>query len=138
MRYVAFSLDKLRTILKERGLRDRDLVKLMYGEKSHQTFQSIFTKTFGVKKLIDACNALDIPMDSLFDTIEDTGNFPNITGSYNNVNSTVINNDLASLKSENEALKMLIKEKDSRIEDLKRNLDKVIELAQLGQNSDNL
>ena len=29
---------------------------------------------------------------------------------------------------------MLIKEKDSRIEDLKRNLDKVIELAQFGQN----
>ena len=31
---------------------------------------------------------------------------------------------------------ILIKEKDSRIEDLKRNLDTVIKLAQIGQDSD--
>ena len=120
--------------MKERGLKDRDLVKLMYGDKSHQTFQTIFTKAFGVKKLIDACNALDIPMDSLFETVGETSDFPNITGNFNNVNSTVINSDITSLKSENETLKMLIKEKDARIEDLKKNIDKLIELIQFGQN----
>lgn len=134
MRYKAFSLNKLRAILDSRGLRDRDLVKMMYGSGSHQTFKTIFSPQFGVQKLVDVCNAMDIPMDCLFETYTDTEKTPSIQGSNNNVNSTVINNDVATLKSENEALKLLIKEKDSRIEDLKRNLDKVIELAQFGQN----
>lgn len=136
MRYVAFSLDKLRAILKERGLKDRDLVKMIYTEKSHQTFQSIFTKTFGVKKLIDVCNALKIPMDSLFETTDDTDESPGIAGKCNNVNTSVISQDFCSLQSENEALKLLIKEKDLRIADLQHNLDMVIELAKNGQNSD--
>ncbi len=136
MKYIAFSLDKLRTILDGRGLKDRDLVKMMYGAESHQTFKSIFTKQFGWQKLVDVCNALNISMDELFEISSDSAQFPNIQGNFNNVNSTVINHDIASLQSENDTLKLLIKEKDLRIEDLKRNLDKVIELAQYGQNSD--
>lgn len=124
MKYKAFNLDRLRAILTARGLKDRDLVKMMYGPKSHQTFQSIFTKQFGVQKLIDVCNALQIPSDSLFD-IEDEGReqIPAITGNFNNVNSTVINYDLATLRSENEALKVLIKEKDNRIADLQNSVE---------------
>ena len=75
-------------------------------------------------------------MDMLFDIDNSLTPFPNINGNNNNVNSTVINQDYASLKSENEALKMLIKEKDERIQDLRKNLDYVISLSKLGQNLD--
>ena len=136
MKYIAFSLERLRTILRERGLKDRDLVKLLYTKDSHQTFDQIFTKTFGVQKLIAICNVLDISMDMLFDIDNSLTPFPNINGNNNNVNSTVINQHYASMKSENEALKMLIKEKDERIQDLRKNLDYVISLSKLGQNLD--
>lgn len=136
MRYIAFSLDKLRQILKERGLKDRDLVKMMYGKDNHQSFSQIFTKTFGVQKLVSICNVLDIPMDMLFDTDNNTNNIPNISGNNNNVNninSTIIQNDFALIKSENDTLKMLINEKDERIKDLQKSLEKVLELVKLGQ-----
>lgn len=136
MKYIAFSLDKLRTILEERGLKDRDLVKLMYGVESHQTFKTIFTKQFGWQKLVDVCNTLDIQLDDLFELSTDSVQHPTIQGNFNNTSNAVVNHDFASLRSENEALKLLIKEKDSRIEDLQRNFDKVVELARLGRVSD--
>ena len=90
----------------------------------------------GHQTLIFLANSLYVSFDTFLEVQEKKSDFPNINGNNNNVNSTVINNDIASLKSENESLKMLIKEKDMRIEDLKRNLDTVIKLAQVGQNSD--
>ena len=75
-------------------------------------------------------------MDSLFELEDGIKLLPLIKGDNNNVNSTVINADLASLKSENETLKLLIKEKDLRISDLQRNLDIVIGLVKVGHNSD--
>ncbi len=136
MSYIAFSLDKLQTILKGRGLKDRDLVKLMYGAESHQTFKTIFTKQFGWQKLVDVCNTLDIQLDDLFEISTDSAQLPTIQGNFNNPTYTSTNHDFASLRSENEALKLLIKEKDSRIEDLQRNFDKVVELARFGRVSD--
>ena len=136
MKYGKFDKEKLMSILKSKGLSPRDLAKLMYGKDTHQTFKTIFTPSFGWQKLVDVCNALDISMDALFETEEQKSDIPSITGNNNNIYSTVINQDYAALKSENESLKMLIKEKDFRIDDLKKNLDMVIKLAQQGQDSD--
>ena len=63
-----------------------------------------------------------------------------INGHYNVVNSSYVNTDVTSLKAEVKALKMLIEEKNQRIEDLKNvnaelgaRLDMVL---QYGQNRD--
>lgn len=55
---------------------------------------------------------------------------PSVHGSHNNINSTVINHDVDSLRSENAALMKLIEEKDKRISDLQKSLSVVIALAQ--------
>ena len=136
MRYKKFSINHLKQGLYELGVTERELCKRMKGKDTHVRLKDIFTPKFGHQTLIDLANALDVPIDTFLEVQEKKSDLPNITGNNNNVNSTVINNDIASLKSENESLKMLIKEKDMRIEDLKRNLDTVIKLAQVGQNSD--
>ena len=59
MKYVAFNINNLKAILESRNLSERDLAKMMYGPKTHQTFQSIFTKSFGIQKLLVVCNVLN-------------------------------------------------------------------------------
>ena len=86
------------------------------------------------------CNTLDISLDELFSGSDKIGDSPYIIGDQNIVNSAVINQDAKSLQSENKALKMLVKEKDGRIADLKKvnqQLSDVIGLLnRKGQNSD--
>lgn len=136
MRYKKFSINHLKQVLDELGVTERELCKRMKGKDTHARLLEIFTPRFGHQTLIDLANALDVPIDTILEKEEQKSDIPNIRGNHNNVNSTIINNDVATLKSENESLKMLIKEKDLRIEDLKRNLDTVIKLAQVGQDSD--
>ena len=137
MRYKKFSINHLKKVLDELGVSERELCKRMRGQDTHSRIQEIFPPNCRHQRLIDLANALDGPIDTLREVHENKTDIPNVSGSHNNINSTIRNNDIATLKSENESLKMLIKEKDSRIEDLKRNLDTVIKLAQIGQNSDN-
>ena len=137
MRYKKFSINHLKKVLDELGVSERELCKTMRGQDTHSRIQEIFAPNFRPQRLIYLATALDVPIDTLLEVKENKTDIPNVSGNHNNINSTIINNDIATLKSENESLKMLIKEKDSLIEDLKRNLDTVIKLAQIGQNSDN-
>jgi hypothetical protein len=86
------------------------------------------------------CNTLDISLDELFSGSDKIGESPYIIGNQNIVNSAVFNQDQLSLMAENKALKMLIKEKDERINDLKKvngQLETMVDLLkQKGQNSD--
>lgn len=92
-------------------------------------------------KLCKVCNIIGCRMDDIFEIEGDTDVevSHHIHGNHNNVNSTVINQDVTSLRSENQALKQLIEEKDKRIKDLQNSLNMVIALAQgktnLGQTS---
>ena len=86
------------------------------------------------------CNILDISLDEFFGGSDKIGTSPHIVGNQNIVNSSVVNQDVKSLQAENKALRMVIKEKDERITDLKKvnaelgaRLDLVLKL---GQNSD--
>ncbi len=136
MRYTKLSLDNIRTLISQRGLTERQFCKMFYNKDTHATLKTLLAKNLGVEKLIKVCNLLETNMDSLFELEDGIKLLPLIKGDNNNVNSTVINADLASLKSENETLKLLIKEKDLRISDLQRNLDIVIGLVKVGHNSD--
>lgn len=136
MRYKKFSIEHLKEVLNELGISERELCKRLGGSHTHNRIQEILPPRFGHQKLIDVANALDVPMDRILEIQDIESNTPSIKGNDNNINSTPFNQEFYTLQSENEALKLLIKEKDLRIADLQRNLDMVIDLAKNGQNSD--
>jgi len=144
MIYVRISKEKVKAALEAAGLTSRELIKAYYGQgnKTKGYFDDLIRENMGTEKLVKVANIIGCRMDDLFEMQGDVSveASPSIRGSHNNVNSTVINHDVESLRSENAALKLLIEEKDKRIKDLQNNLNMVIALAQgktnVGQNED--
>lgn len=144
MVYVRISKEKVKAALEAAGLTSRELIKAYYGQgnKTKGYFDDLIRENMGTEKLVKVANIIGCRMDDLFEMRGDVNVevSPSIRGSHNNVNSTVINHDVESLRSENAALKMLIEEKDKRIKDLQNNLNMVIALAHgktnVGQNED--
>ncbi|WP_308264561.1 hypothetical protein [Prevotella sp.] len=58
-------------------------------------------------------------LDDLLIKSDSSSDTPNIQGNNNVVNSNYVNTDVTTLRAEIKALKMVICEKDQRIEDLK-------------------
>lgn len=143
MRYerVYIDVEKLKTIIKARGFREREFCVIMWGGDTHRTINEFKRRpNTTIETAMKVCNTLDISLDELFSGSDKIGDSPYIVGDQNIVNSAVINQDAKSLQSENKALKMLVKEKDGRIADLKKvnqQLSDVIGLLnRKGQNSD--
>lgn len=143
MRYerVYIDLNKLQAIIKSRGLRERDFCVMMWGDDTHRTIKELAKRpNTTIETAMKICNTLDISLDELFSGSDKIGESPYIIGNQNIVNSSVVNQDLLSAIAENKALKMLIKEKDERISDLKKANDELgarLDLVlQLGQKSD--
>lgn len=143
MRYerVYVDLQKLSALIKARGLRERDFCIMMWGEDTHRTIKE-FTRrpntTIGTAMKV--CNLLDISLDELFSGSDKIGESPHIIGNSNIVNSSIVNQDIKSLQAEIRALRMVIREKDERIADLKKVKDelgtRLDMVLKLGQNSD--
>lgn len=140
MEYIfeTLNIDRLRYLLQLRGMSEREFSKRLWGSGTHRNF-----KYFGQKPdvkcstLVKICTILKIPMDSLFSAVDTNGDIPSIVGNDNIVNSSIIGSDISRLKHENETLKLLVKEKDARIEDLKKVNDAQLNLLlNLGQISD--
>jgi DNA-binding XRE family transcriptional regulator len=139
MRYerIYIDVDKLRAMIKARGLRERDFCILTWGEDTHRTVKELARRPNAtIETAMKICNTLDISLDELFSGSDKTGDSPYIIGNQNIINSSVVNQDIKSLQAENKALKMVIKEKDERISDLKkvkeelgRRLDLLIDFA---------
>lgn len=143
MRYKCINIDMdfLLKALESRGLSERDFAILMWGKATHRSIKDFLRRpntTIGTAMKV--CNILDISLDDFFNGSDKKGSSPFIVGDMNVVNSSVINQDTKSLQTENKALKMLIKEKDERISDLKKvneQLDSLVDiLRERGQKSD--
>ena len=143
MRYerVYIDLEKLKNLIKARGLREREFCVMLWGEDTHRTIKEFARRPNAtIETAMKVCNTLDISLDELFSGSDKTGESPYVIGNQNIVNSSVVNHDVKSLQAENKALRMVIKEKDERISDLKKvntelgaRLDLVLKL---GHNSD--
>ena len=143
MRYecININLDFLRKALQARGITERQFAILMWGEETHRTIKDFLRRpNTTIETAMKVCNILDISLDEFFGGSDKIGTSPHIVGNQNIVNSSVVNQDVKSLQAENKALRMVIKEKDERITDLKKvnaelgaRLDLVLKL---GQNSD--
>lgn len=143
MRYecINVNMDFLRAALQARGLSERQFAILMWGEDTHRTIKDFLRRpNTTIETAMKVCNILDISLDDFFGGSDKIGSSPYIVGNQNIVNSSVVNQDLKSLQAENKALRMLIKEKDERISDLKKvkaQLDERVDLLiKIGQNSD--
>lgn len=126
--------DVIVDVLKRNGMTIRQLSKLMYGENTHRDLIKNLKEKPDIRSstLVRICNLLEIPMETLFNNDvnhENSGEVPSIVGNNNVVNSSVINNDITALRAENKALKLLIEEKNMRIEDLRRQNKELITLV---------
>lgn len=134
-------MDFLRSTLKARGLTERQFAILMWGENTHRTIKDFIRRpNTTIETAMKVCNILDISLDDFFGGSDKIGTSPYIVGNQNIINSSVVNQDITSLQAENKALRMLIKEKDERIADLKKVKDslgaRLDFVLKLGQNSD--
>lgn len=143
MRYerIYIDVEKLKAVIKTRGIKEREFCIIMWGADTHRTINEFKRRpNTTIETAMKVCNTLDISLDDLFSGSDKIGDSPHIIGDKNIVNSSVINQDAKSLQSENKALRMLVKEKDERIADLKKvnqQLTGVVEvLNRKVQNSD--
>lgn len=141
------NFDVVLDVLNKSGMSVRQLSKLMYGENTHLNIIKNFRNKPDIRSstLIKLCNILSISIDSLFDKNDSsdcTPEIPAIVGNNNVINSHHVHNDIAALKAENIALRMLNQEKDRRIDDLKTSNQTLanqinILLDKIGHNQDN-
>ena len=136
MRYerVYIDLDRLQALIRARGLRERDFCTILWGKDTHRTIKEFARRpntTIGTAMRV--CNLLDISLDELFSGSD-------IIGKQDFIRDYEGGQDVQTLQSENRALRMVIKEKDERITDLKKYKDELsthLDLVlKLGQNSD--
>ncbi len=141
--YDYFRFDLLTDLIKQRGMTNRQFEKLMWGDdsKNHRTIREFQKEgTIKLKTACQICSVLGVELDYFLLNSDKKESTPSVTGNNNVINSSYVNSDVSTLRAEVKALKMVIEEKNKRIEDLKktnedigRRLDMVLTL---GHNSD--
>lgn len=133
--------ERVRELLERAGISIGEFSKSLWGAKKHNTITYFDARPdVKVSTLVRMAEVLGCSIEDILIKSDGTSDVPTINGHYNVVNSSYVNTDVTSLKAEVKALKMLIEEKNQRIEDLKNvnaelgaRLDMVL---QYGQNRD--
>lgn len=133
--------ERVRELLERAGISIGEFSKSLWGAKTHNTITYFDARPdVKVSTLVRMAEVLGCSIEDILKKSDGTSDAPTINGHYNVVNSSYVNTDVTSLKAEVKALKMLIEEKNQRIEDLKNvnaelgaRLDMVL---QYGQNRD--
>lgn len=133
--------ERVRELLERAGISIGEFSKSLWGAKTHNTITYFDARPdVKVSTLVRMAEVLGCSIEDILIKSDGTSDVPTINGRYNVVNSNYVNTDVTSLKAEVKALKMLIEEKNQRIEDLKNvnaelgaRLDMVL---QYGQNRD--
>lgn len=133
--------ERVRELLERAGISIGEFSKSLWGAKTHNTITYFDARPdVKVSTLVRMAEVLGCSIEDILIKSDGTSDVPTINGHYNVVNSSYVNTDVTSLKAEVKALKMLIEEKNQRIEDLKNvnaelgaRLDIVL---QYGQNRD--
>ena len=122
------NVDLLKVHIQKLGLTEGQFCKQLWNNKSHYSIRYFEERSVGLPLLIKTCNLLGIHLDDLFFSRNQDGDTPFIYGNNNIQNSTVILNDIASLKAENKSQKEMIDMLKKENADLGRRLDNVIDL----------
>ncbi len=129
---MKYDFDKLKTgrlreLIARANLTEKAFCKALWGEQTHQVLINLERRPdVRASTLVKIATILDCSIDDLFllKDRNETEN-PSVVGNNNVVNSHYVNTDIPSLKAEIKALRMLIDEKNARIEDLKKANDEV-------------
>ena len=136
------NLEYLNQVLRERNLTPRQLSKMLFGDGTHRNIiKEITTKPdIRASTVVRLCRVLNISMDSLYQNDIDVLKNQTINGIGIVTNSNHVKIDMADLRAENKTLKLLIAEKDKRIEEMQKHNDQLGRrldlLIQLGQKKD--
>lgn len=138
------NVEYIMEVLHHLKMKPRQLSKLVYGNDTHRDIIKEITTKPDVRAstVLKLCRALNISMDSLYQK-SDNGEkkIPSISGIGIVNNSPHAKIDMADLRAENKALKMLLEEKDKRLDDQKKYIDELgrrLDLVlHIGHNSDN-
>ena len=104
---------RLKELIQQAGLSDREFCKQLWGDDTHTTIQYFIDKpNIRVNSLVRIAEILHCSMDKIFQKSDINGTVPAIEGDKNIVNSNNIRIEINSLKAENQALKMVIDEKN--------------------------
>lgn len=105
----------------QRNLSARQISKEIWGSNTHRNLIAEMQKKPDTRSstLIKLCNLLDIPIDVIFQSTDNSGKMiPAVVGDNNIVNSSHVN----TLEAENKALRLILEEKNQRIDDLKNQI----------------
>ena len=122
--YVRFSPEKLRNLLAERKMRERDLIIELFGPDTRRTFKETFEVNFQISRLVTLANVLSTPIDTFFEFENECEDNQIIIGNNSDISRT---NE--KLKMQIELQNQLLEEKDRRIEDLQKSFEKLSVLA---------
>lgn len=132
---------RVKELLLRAGISIGDFSKSLWGPKSHNSITYFDARPdVKVSTLVRMAEILGCSIEDILIKSDGGSDSPTVNGHHNVINSNYVNTDVTTLKAEVKALKMVIEEKNLRIEDLKksntelgRRLDLVL---QLGQNKD--
>ena len=117
---------RLRELITRANLTEKAFCKALWGEHTHQVLVNIERRpNVRASTLVKIASILNCSIDDLFLQKDRNETENTVVGNNNVVNSHYVNTDIPSLKAEIKALRMLIDEKNARIEDLKKANDEV-------------
>lgn len=140
-KYRTVKSARVKELLERAGISIGEFSRKLWGANTHNSITYFDARPdVKVSTLVRMAEVLGCSIEDILIKSDGTSDVPTINGHYNVVNSSYVNTDVTSLKAEVKALKMLIEEKNQRIEDLKNvnaelgaRLDMVL---QYGQNRD--
>lgn len=129
---------RVKELLLKTGMSITDFSKSLWGTKSHNSLSYFDTRPdVKVSTLVRMAEILDCSIEDILIKKDGNSDAPTVDGHYNVINSNYANTDVTTLRAEIKALKMVIEEKNQRIEDLKntnealgKRLDMVLQLGQ--------
>lgn len=132
---------RVKELLLKTGMSITDFSKSLWGAKSHNSLSYFDTRPdVKVSTLVRMAEILDCSIEDILIKKDGSSDAPTVNGYHNIINDNYVNTDVTTLRAEIKALKMVIEEKNQRIEDLKNTneaLDKRLDMVlQLGQARD--
>ena len=111
---------RVKELLLNAGISIGEFSRNLWGPKSHTITYFDARPDVKVSTLVRMAEIIGCSVEDILIKSDDNSDAPTINGHHNVVNSSYVNTDITTLNAEVKALKMLIEEKNQRIEDLKK------------------
>ena len=133
-------LKRLRQLISEAGLTEREFCKKLWGERTHQTLKYFIEKPDPrISRVVKIAEILHCSVEEIMLDTDDFTTKDKVK--YLQEDEQVSQQEVTALKSEIESNRELLKEKDARISDQKVYIEHLVKLlhndAENGQISDN-